>query len=93
MRRENALFGPKYHQGIPIAPESEMATSGIHWEEEEPSRKTANISKTVDLRKIFLFLKLISVTKYESEMQFLGPSYHIGISIAPGSEMAKSGLH
>ena len=31
------ILGPRYHLGIPIAPESEMATSGIHWEEEEPS--------------------------------------------------------
>ena len=64
MRRKIAILGPKYHLGIPIAPESEMATNGIHWEEEEPSRKAVNISKTVDLRKKFLFSKLISVTKY-----------------------------
>ena len=37
MRSENAILGPKYHLGIPIAPELEMATSGILWEEEEPS--------------------------------------------------------
>ena len=33
------IMGPKYHLGISIAPESEMATSGIHWEEEEPSNR------------------------------------------------------
>ena len=39
IRKENAILGPIYYLGIPIAPESEMATSGIHWEEEEPSNR------------------------------------------------------
>ena len=93
MRRENAIVVPKYHLGIPIAPELEMATRKNQREEEEPSRKAANISKTVDLRKKFLFSKLISITKYAEKMPFLGPKYHLRISIAPESEMAKSGIH
>ena len=32
------FLDPRCHLSIPIAPESEMATIGIHWEEEEPSR-------------------------------------------------------
>ena len=47
----------------------------------------------VDLRKKFLFSKLISVVKCVAKMPFLGTKYHLGIPIAPESEMATSGIH
>ena len=52
-------------------------------------RRAANISKTVDLRKKFLFPNGISVKKYVSKMPFLGPRYHLGIPIAPESEIRR----
>ena len=52
-------------------------------------RRAANISKTVDWRKKFLFPNWISVPRYVSNMPFLGPRYHLGIPIAPESEMRR----
>ena len=50
-------------------------------------RRAANISKTVDWRKKLLFPNWISVPRYVSNMPFLGSRYHLGIPIAPESEM------